>query len=221
MNPNHLSQKSKKPARWTTVQRSAEIEFEEKRSRFIGLCFPIRDKAEAESELNAVRRRFPDATHHVFAWQTLFPENAGRYSDDGEPQGTAGLPVLDVLKKRGIDQAEIIVVRYFGGTLLGAGGLVRAYSRAAASALDAASPLHMCLRRKYRVMAPYDCYERLRYQLEKEGFYQEIADFGLDVEWNVSADHQREAELVRLLADQSAGAALMEFIGEDYSPEIA
>ena len=70
-------------------------------------------------------------------------------------------------------------------------------------------------------MAPYDCYERLRYQLEKEGFYQEIADFGLDVEWNVSADHQREAELVRLLADQSAGAALMEFIGEDYSPEIA
>lgn len=211
--------KSKKPASWTTVQRAAEIEFEEKRSRFIGLCFTIRDKAEAESELNAVRRRFPDATHHVFAWQTIFPENAGRYSDDGEPQGTAGLPVLDVLKKRGIDQAEIIVVRYFGGILLGAGGLVRAYSRAAASALDAASPLRMCLRRKYRVMAPYDCYERLRYQLEKEGFYQETADFGLDVEWNVSTDLRREAELARLLADQSAGAALMEFIGEGYSPE--
>lgn len=207
-----------KPKAYTTVKQEAQIEFEEKKSRFIGICLPVRDSAEAEARLERCRRDYPDATHHVYAWQTVLPERGGRYSDDGEPQGTAGMPVLDVLRKRGVDQAQILVVRYFGGTLLGAGGLVRAYSKAAALALEAAEPLPMALRRRFHIVCPYDCYDKLRYQLDKAGFYQETANFGMDAEWTAACAPGSEEQLAEILAANSAGAALMEEVGMDYAP---
>lgn len=217
---NSMEEKRKSIEAYTTVRKSAECEFVEKKSRFIGICHPIENQEEAEEYLRACRERFPDATHVVFAWQTVLPERGGRFSDDGEPQGTAGMPTLDVLRKRGVDQAIILVVRYFGGIQLGAGGLVRAYSKAASMALDAAIPLEMVLRQRVRVIAPYEDFEKLRYQIAEAGFYQEEAEFGMDPEWVVSIQEEELPRLKELCAQFTAGAALLAREGIDYAPKL-
>ncbi len=108
-------------------------EYEEKRSRFIGEIFPAADEAEARGHIDRVRKKYPDARHHCWAW--VLPDGAYRWSDDGEPGGTAGAPMLDILRSADVFGAVCVVTRYFGGTLLGSGGLVRAYSKAASLAL--------------------------------------------------------------------------------------
>lgn len=108
-------------------------EYEDRRSRFIGEIFPVSDEAAARRHVDAVRKKYPDARHHCWAW--ILPDGACRWSDDGEPGGTAGAPMLDILRGADVFGAVVIVTRYFGGTLLGSGGLVRAYSKAAVLAL--------------------------------------------------------------------------------------
>ena len=123
---------------YTTVEREASAEFEEKRSIFIGHAIPIKSAEDAADFIKIKKKEFADATHNVYAY-ILEGGRVAKYSDDGEPQGTAGMPVLDTIKKNGVDGVCVVVTRYFGGTLLGAGGLVRAYSHAAKLALDAAN----------------------------------------------------------------------------------
>jgi len=108
-------------------------EYEEKRSSFIGEIFPVSDEAEARAQIDRVRKKYPDARHHCWAW--VLPDGAFRWSDDGEPGGTAGAPMLEVLRGADVCGAVCVVTRYFGGTLLGSGGLGRAYSKATALAL--------------------------------------------------------------------------------------
>lgn len=107
--------------------------YEEKRSRFLGEIWPAADEAEARARIDAARKKYPDARHHCWAW--VLPDGAFRWSDDGEPGGTAGAPMADILRSANVFGAVCIVTRYFGGTLLGSGGLVRAYSKAASLAL--------------------------------------------------------------------------------------
>jgi uncharacterized YigZ family protein len=111
-------------------------EYEEKRSRFIGELWPVADEAEARALLDKTRKKYPDARHHCWAW--ILPDGAFRWSDDGEPGGTAGAPMTDILKNAHVYGVLCVVTRYFGGTLLGSGGLVRAYSKATSMALAAA-----------------------------------------------------------------------------------
>jgi uncharacterized YigZ family protein len=111
-------------------------EYEEKRSRFIGELWPVADEAQARSLIDKTRKKYPDARHHCWAW--ILPDGAFRWSDDGEPGGTAGAPMTDILKSANVYGALCVVTRYFGGTLLGSGGLVRAYSKATTLALSAA-----------------------------------------------------------------------------------
>ena len=120
-----------------TVSREASADFEEKRSVFIGHAKPVSSAEEAMEFVKEKKKEYSDATHNVFAY-LLEGGRVAKYSDDGEPQGTAGVPVLDTLRKSEVDGVCVVVTRYFGGTLLGAGGLVRAYSHAAKIALDAA-----------------------------------------------------------------------------------
>lgn len=115
---------------YKTVKKESITEVIEKKSRFIALTYPVTTEAEALSHLEAARKKYYDATHVVFAYR-LRNNQIQRFSDDGEPQGTAGVPVLEVLSKGEITDTLSIVVRYFGGTLLGAGGLIRTYSKAA------------------------------------------------------------------------------------------
>ena len=108
-------------------------EYEEKRSRFIAEIWPVADEAEARGYLDKTRKKYPDARHHCWAW--ILPDGAFRWSDDGEPGGTAGAPMADILKSANVFGVMCVVTRYFGGTLLGSGGLVRAYSKATSLAL--------------------------------------------------------------------------------------
>ncbi len=122
---------------YKTVLSEASSEFVEKRSRFIGYCKPVSSEQEAVDFINKKRGEHWNATHNVYAY-SLREGNIKRYSDDGEPSGTAGMPVLDVIVKNEIFDVCVVVTRYFGGVLLGTGGLVRAYSHGAKVALDSA-----------------------------------------------------------------------------------
>lgn len=127
---------------YKTVQKEAYSEFTEKRSRFIGYCKPVKTEQEAVEFINSKRSEHWNATHNVYAY-SLREGNIKRYSDDGEPSGTAGMPVLDVITKNEIYDVCIVVTRYFGGVLLGTGGLVRAYSQGAKVALEAGNVVMM------------------------------------------------------------------------------
>ena len=127
---------------YKTVQKEGHSEFTEKRSRFIGYCKPVTTEQEAVDFINSKRSEHWNATHNVYAY-SLREGNIKRYSDDGEPSGTAGMPVLDVITKNEIYDVCIVVTRYFGGVLLGTGGLVRAYSQGAKVALEAGNVVMM------------------------------------------------------------------------------
>lgn len=125
-----------------TVAHASEEEFVINRSRFIGRCFPIQTEEDALAHLAAIRKQHYDATHNCYAYRIGTRGETARFSDDGEPSGTAGMPMMEVLTANGVTNVLCIVTRYFGGILLGAGGLVRAYSRGAAEAVRAAGVLH-------------------------------------------------------------------------------
>ena len=157
-----------------------ETEFTEKRSRFIGQIWRVETEEEARARIEEVRKRYHDARHHCWCY-ALREGNVLRYSDDGEPQGTAGQPMLNVFVKEEVTNAVCVVTRYFGGILLGAGGLTRAYGGTAKLALDAAGISRMRLWAALAVPCPYPLYERMRLLVEKCGGVVENADFGADV----------------------------------------
>ena len=127
---------------YKTVKIESFGEFTEKRSRFIGYCKPVKTEEDATAFINEIRAKHWDARHNVYAY-SLREGNLRRYSDDGEPSGTAGMPVLDVITKNGVYDVCVVVTRYFGGILLGKGGLVRAYAQGAKLALEAGQVIKM------------------------------------------------------------------------------
>lgn len=157
-----------------------EAEFTEKRSRFIGRVWLTETENEAISRINEMRERHRDATHNVYAY-IIKEGNAMRYSDDGEPQGTSGMPTLNVFRGEGIFNVCCVVTRYFGGILLGTGGLARAYSHAAKIALEAAGISVMRLWDRLLVSCDYSRYERIKKELESSGGIAEDTDFGADI----------------------------------------
>ncbi len=123
---------------YLTVLNEATAEMEEKKSRFISTVRPVTSEEEAQSFINGLKARFWNATHNVYAYYICGESELQKFSDDGEPSGTAGLPVLEAIKKSGVQDVAVVVTRYFGGTLLGASGLVRSYGRSAALGIEAA-----------------------------------------------------------------------------------
>ena len=156
------------PKLYTTLGKSASAEYTEKKSVFIGYASPVKTEREALDFISAVRKKHSDARHNVFAYQ-LNGGGTARYSDDGEPQGTAGVPVLEVIKKSGADDCVVVVTRYFGGILLGASGLIRAYSAAAKSAVDAAGVVTYENYREFTLECGYSEYQRIEAELPKYG----------------------------------------------------
>jgi len=203
---------------YRTVRQAARIEFIDRKSRFIADCRPLADETQALLFIRGIRDEFPDATHHVYAWVLGGDNQFQRYSDDGEPSGTAGLPVLDVLRKPGIEQAGIVVTRYFGGTLLGSGGLVHAYGTAAAQALEAARPITLQLCERVLLTLEYSQLDLVRHRLVQTGFLVEPARYGLDAELPVSTPPERLEELVSLVNDLTAAGALIETLESAYVP---
>ena len=151
---------------YTTVEKLAEAEIIEKRSRFIATVKPVLTEGEALEFLNELRQKYWNATHNVYAY-IIEENNIMRYSDDGEPGGTAGMPVLDILKKEGLTNLIVVVTRYFGGILLGTGGLVHAYSKSAKAGVEAAGVLDMVLCREIILECEYTLLGKLQNEFSK------------------------------------------------------
>ena len=150
---------------WKTIAEISRVEYEVKKSVFIASCAPVTSGEEATDFLRKIKKEFPDARHHVYAYRAGDETLEQRYSDDGEPSGTAGVPVLEVIKKSDIMNAVVVVTRYFGGILLGAGGLVRAYSAAAKAAIDAAGVVTYEKFDECRMICAYGDYNDVLYRL--------------------------------------------------------
>ncbi|MBE6834656.1 MAG: YigZ family protein [Ruminococcaceae bacterium] len=163
-----------------TVEKETNAEYEIKRSRFIGYIKPVKTKEEAESFVASIKQKHYDARHNVFAYK-IRQDNFKRYSDDGEPQGTAGVPVLDVIEKNDLTDVCIVVTRYFGGILLGGGGLVRAYSHTASLAVEAGKKIEMSLCACFEIKCDYSFFGKLNSLIEENGGIIENFEFLDDV----------------------------------------
>lgn len=194
--------------------KDAEAEFVERRSRFIGRIWHTETEEEALACIKRMREQHWDATHNVYAY--IIKDGPTRYSDDGEPGGTAGMPTLQVLQREGLFNVCCVVTRYFGGILLGAGGLVRAYAKGAKIAVDAAGK---SMKRVWDVLylpVPYNWYERMVREIADFGGVIRDTQFGADVELEVlTATGQTEAFLERL-TDLSAGTLEAMITGQEY-----
>ncbi len=192
-----------------TIAAPAQTSFTEKRSEFIGYLSPVTTNDEAVAFIQSVKAEHRKAKHHVYAY-ILRDSNITRYSDDGEPQGTAGVPVLEVLQKRSLTDLCCVVVRYFGGILLGGGGLVRAYSHSASLTCDAAQIQHMCGSIPLTLQMDYTLYGKVTNVLPKYGVLEISSDFGTDVMLELQVREEVIGDLKAELTELSAGRIVME-----------
>ncbi len=176
----------------------------EKKSRFIGRIWRVESEEEAVGHIKAMREQHWDASHNTYAYR-LRDSGIMRYSDDGEPQGTAGMPILEVLRREEIENVCCVVTRYFGGTLLGAGGLTRTYGRTAKAALDAAGVDLMRQWRRLRLQTPYDLYEQVRRSLEALDCLETEADFGAEVSMTALIAAPRFEECAARITELTSG----------------
>ncbi|MBQ9895372.1 MAG: YigZ family protein [Ruminococcus sp.] len=198
-----------------TVSKPAQDSFIEKRSEFIGYISPVTTNDDAVEFINSIKAQHRKAKHNVYAY-ILRNDNISRYSDDGEPQGTAGMPVLEVLKKRRLTDICVVVTRYFGGILLGGGGLVRAYSHAASLACDAADIMHMCLCHKVRITTDYGMYGKISYLLPNFDTITVSSDFGSDVTLEILVLSEKLKPLTDELTEVTNGSVELTDCGEFY-----
>ena len=190
-------------------------EYTEKRSRFIGQLWPVGSEAEALERIAAVKKEHYDARHNCFAY-IVRETGTVRYGDDGEPQGTAGQPILAVLNGAELQNVCCTVTRYFGGVLLGTGGLVRAYTAAAKAALEDAGVQRMALWHCELIRCPYPMYERVRRLIEAQEAVVEDTDYGADITLHVLVRSDRADAFAEALRELSAGSIVPEHSGEKY-----
>lgn len=183
--------------------QEAQVEYVEKKSRFIGHIYKVQTPEQAQEILASVRKTYWDATHNVYAY--VLQNGVMRFSDDGEPQGTSGMPTLDVLKKEEVFDVMCVTTRYFGGTLLGAGGLVRAYSHTCKLALDAAGQAMMQPFARFRLDCPYPLLEQVRRQLPLFEAEEMEAEFGASVLLTAALPAGRLPALREHLLELTAG----------------
>ncbi len=194
--------------------KDAEAEFIEKRSRFIGRIWLTDTEEEAIAHIKDMREKHWDATHNVYAY--IIKDGPTRFSDDGEPGGTAGMPTLQVLQKEGLFNVCCVVTRYFGGILLGAGGLVRAYTKGAKIAVDAAGKSTKRIWDVIWLPVPYSWFERMKLEVANyEGIVRDI-QYGADVELEVLTPTGRTKEFLDRVVDVSAGTLEGMITGQEY-----
>lgn len=183
--------------------RYGTAEFVEKKSRFIGEIWPVSTEEEARQRVADVKKKYHDARHSC--WCFLLRDGTIRYSDDGEPQGTAGQPMLEVFSRAGITDCVCVVTRYFGGVLLGTGGLVRAYTRSAKDALDAAGITVERLWDRLLVPCSYGQFEKVRQETQRHGGVIEDTDYGADIMLMVLTPEGSTQAYLEGLTELSAG----------------
>lgn len=200
---------------YMTIKDNSEEEYIINKSRFIGYARHVTSADEAVDFINEIKKRHADATHNVYAYCIRTPEYS-RYSDDGEPQGTAGVPVLDVIKKNNLTDTCVVVTRYFGGILLGAGGLVRAYSHTAKLAVEAAHIIKMSLCTELKVVSDYGFYGKLSLLVPEYGGIIEDTVFEENVTLIFRLPAEQEPLFRKALTEASFGRIEAVKTGERY-----
>jgi uncharacterized YigZ family protein len=191
-----------------------EDEFIEKKSRFIGRVWPVETEEEALEKIQEMKKKHYDATHNC--WAYIIKDGAVRFSDDGEPGGTAGMPMLQVLQREGLYNIVCVVTRYFGGILLGAGGLVRAYTKGAKIGVDAAGK---SMKRVWSVLylpIPYSYYERVKLEVAAFGGIIRDTQFGADIELELLFPEAQLQLFLDRITDMSAGTIEGMMTGQEY-----
>lgn len=189
-----------------------DAEYVEKRSRFLGKVRCVTTEEEARAFIDAMKKQYHDARHNC--WCYVLNSGAVRYSDDGEPQGTAGQPMLGVFQKEGVTDVVCVVTRYFGGVLLGAGGLCRAYTKSAKDALDAAGISVVRRWTELKVPCPYSLFAQVGQEVESAGGVVTDTEYAADVTLTVLLPEGAEEAFQRRVRDLSAGTVTAEVTGE-------
>ena len=198
---------------YRTITKNAQAEFVEKKSRFIAYVRKVSTEDDARAFIEEIKKKHWDATHNVFAYQVGEGSEIQRFSDDGEPAGTAGRPILDVLKKNRLQDSLIAVVRYFGGILLGAGGLTRAYSDSAAGVVKSSGCVFMCPKDVYLIQTDYSTYKKIAPAVKKRGEVIAV-EYANDVKATVACEENTPfGEYIR---DVSAGKVAAKRLRTEY-----
>ena len=197
-----------------TVAGQAASEFTEKKSRFVSDIFPVQTEEDVKASLELVRKKYHDARHHC--WCYRLKSGAVRYSDDGEPQGTAGQPMLAVFEREKIFDVLCVVTRYFGGILLGAGGLTRAYARGAKDALTAAGIAVMRVWDSVEISCPYALLEQIKLRLAAQGAVIEDIQYGADITIRALLPQSATAPVRDAIRELSAGKVIPKVTAQIY-----
>ncbi len=200
---------------YKTVKQAAESEFTEKKSVFISHIAPVANEEEAKEFIAKYKEKYSDATHNVFAYILQGTEIA-RFSDDGEPSGTAGMPVLEVLKREGLSGVCVVVTRYFGGILLGAGGLVRAYAKGAKDAVDAAGISEYVPFTLFTLNVGYSDSEKILRDLDKYNVRKSNVSYTDSVTIELSCEKEYLDKFLDYAKDITKGRAISNIIGERF-----
>lgn len=200
---------------YITIREGATFEYEDRKSIFIGDVYPVEDESDALAFIDAVKRKYPDANHHVYAY-VIRNNSIMRFSDDREPQGTAGMPVLDVIRKKGCTNIVAVVTRYFGGTLLGTGGLVRAYTAAAQGAIQNAGLITYDIYSEVKLVCSYSDYQKLLNVFAECGFVSENTRYAESIEITGKVVKTNLDSLFDKLVQATSGRIKTEIISEKY-----
>lgn len=200
---------------YKTVKKAAVAEFIERRSRFISTIKPVTTEDEALNLIEQMRSKYHDATHNVYAY-IISDNNICRYSDDGEPSGTAGIPVLDVLRKEGLTDVAIVVTRYFGGILLGGGGLVRAYGASAKCGVDAGGIIKRVLCNIVKIETDYTTFGKVQYETMGKGYTIKDTIYEANVILYVYCETDDTENYINFIRDITNARVTCEVVGQEY-----
>ena len=200
---------------YITVLKHGIFEYEDRKSVFIGEAMPVSTESEALAFIDSVKKSYPDARHHVYAY-VLRDNSIMRFTDDREPQGTAGMPVLDVIRKNGCTDIVVVVTRYFGGTLLGTGGLVKAYTSAAVGALENAQIITYDIYTEIKIEASYSDYQKFAPIFSEVGFRSADIRYTDKVVIQGTVRKPLLEQLNDKLIQSSAGRVKIEIIDEKF-----
>lgn len=203
---------------YKTVRGRAVDMFVEKKSEFIGYISPVSSEDEALAFIAEIKKKHADATHNCHAYILQGTEIA-RFSDDGEPSGTAGMPILEVIKREGLSGVCIVVTRYFGGILLGAGGLVRAYAKGAKIAIDAAGICSFVSFTEFTLNCDYSDYEKIRRDLDAKKIKCDDTEFGSDVTLKLACKDELYQGFCDYAVNLTNGRAIIRKTGERFDAD--
>ncbi len=201
---------------YRTVAGEAAFETEEKKSRFIATVRPVCNEEQAFEFINGLKSKYWNATHNVFAYYICGNSLMQKFSDDGEPSGTAGMPVLEAIKKLNVRDVAVVVTRYFGGTLLGAAGLVRAYGKSATLGIEAAGIIKCQLCDRVHLVLEYDLLGKVQSMIASGGYHTAETVYGHDVDITVHIPVEEYEEFVARITEITSARAVIDREESEY-----